>query len=149
MLDPSGCTSKSRTLKTVIPEGLIGIGDSHMAHNGCVPYTHYPFIKPDNFAHVSIDDIDFLTAQGAFQLPVMQVLEEFLQEYFRHVHPHLPLIDEGVFWDAFYGNTFGRGEKYQISLFTFQAMLFACSNVKFYLRSCRVSCSNLFYSLFP
>jgi hypothetical protein len=41
--------------------------------------------------------LDFLKAQGAFLLPAMPALDEFFQEYFRHVHPHLPLIDEATF----------------------------------------------------
>ncbi len=59
----------------------------------------------------------------------MPALDEFVHEYFRHVHPHLPLIDEAAFWDIFYANEHRQHQTYQISVFTFQAMLFACCNV--------------------
>jgi hypothetical protein len=115
--------------KHAVSHTLDGIGNSQVSHNGCVPFSQYHFIRSDNFSHVSEDDIKFLKSQGAFQLPGMPALDEFVQEYFRHVHPHLPLIDEAIFWDLFCGHKHGTRDDCRISIFTFQAMLFACSSV--------------------
>lgn len=121
--------SRSNLFKPLVPQSLGQQGSLRLSQDGCVPYSQYHFIKPDDLSHVEAEDIDFLKARGAFQLPGMPALEEFMQEYFKHVHPHLPMIDEGLFWDGFYRNDTESSQKYQISLFTFQAMLFACSNV--------------------
>jgi hypothetical protein len=53
-----------------------------------------------------------------------------MRQYFSHVHPHLPLIDEAAFWDAFAGRERGHALDFPISNFTFQAMLFACCSVR-------------------
>ncbi|UKZ81534.1 hypothetical protein TrVFT333_009306 [Trichoderma virens FT-333] len=50
----------------------------------------------------------------------MPILNEFVRMYFLHVHPIVPLIEEGTFWDSF---SCTNGEK--ISLLVFQAMIFA------------------------
>ncbi|KAH6665007.1 cutinase transcription factor 1 beta [Halenospora varia] len=103
-------------------------GSAQGSQDECVPYSQYQFIKPDNFSHISTADVEFMKSQGAFQIPAMPALDEFVHEYFRHVHPHLPLIDEAAFWDTFYANERSQHQTYQISVFTFQAMLFACCN---------------------
>lgn len=61
---------------------------------------------------------------GCFDLPPMPILNEFVRMYFLHVHPIVPLIEEGDFWDSF---SCANGEK--ISLLVFQAMIFAACAV--------------------
>ncbi|KAF5560658.1 cutinase transcription factor 1 beta [Fusarium napiforme] len=71
------------------------------------------------------DDINYLEAQGCFRVPTPEALDEFVQEYFLHVHPALPLLDEAWFWAIYSRSVRGRSN---LSLFVFQAMLFtACS----------------------
>ncbi len=102
---------------------------AQVSQDGCVSNSQYQFIKPDNFSHIATADVEFMKSQGAFQLPDMPSLDEFVKEYFRHVHPHLPLINEAAFWGIFYANRHNQHKTYRISLFTFQAMLFACCSV--------------------
>lgn len=128
-VDSSGNTSRTSVFKGRSPEDLATTSGTRLSQEGCVPHSQYHFIKSDSFSHVSSDDIGFLKSQGAFLLPDMPFLDEFIQEYFRHVHPHLPLIDEAAFWEAFHSNGLTRGLNFQISVFTFQAMLFASCNV--------------------
>ena len=94
-------------------------------------YTQHALVEPDDFSQNPPQDIEFLKAQGSFQIPVSPALDEFMRQYFSHVHPHLPLIDESAFWDAFAGKSRGHGHSldFPISNFTFQAMLFASCSV--------------------
>ena len=71
---------------------------------------------------MSQHDVYFLDTQGCFKVPNRQALDEFVREYFLHVHPSLPLIDESAFWKMYSGNG-------SFSLFLFQAMLFGSSSV--------------------
>lgn len=100
------------------------------AIEGCVLYSQYSFLKSDDFSHVPAQDINFLGVEGALHVPAKPELDQFLMEYFRHIHPQLPLFDEAAFWianDEFYST---QNQKYQVSIFTFQSMLFACCNVR-------------------
>ncbi|KAL6399879.1 Cutinase transcription factor 1 beta [Ilyonectria robusta] len=74
-------------------------------------------------------DAQFLEAQGCFKAPCRQAADEFMREYFLHVHPNLPLLDESVFWNMYHRNGYAtQNGRTSFSLFLFQAMLFAsCS----------------------
>jgi hypothetical protein len=91
----------------------------------------------DDFSELSVEDIRFLKAQGCFQIPAMPALDRFVQQYFLHVHPLLPMIDEANFWNVFNNNSDGHGQPFKISIFTFQAMLFSCCSVRnLHIRVC-------------
>ncbi|KAF3072961.1 hypothetical protein CFAM422_005016 [Trichoderma lentiforme] len=79
-----------------------------------------PFIRRPELGHLSELDIKYMQLNGCFDLPPMPILNEFVRMYFLHVHPIVPLIEEGDFWDSF---SCANGEK--ISLLVFQAMIFA------------------------
>ncbi|KAL7947615.1 fungal-specific transcription factor domain-containing protein [Trichoderma barbatum] len=79
-----------------------------------------PFIRAPELGHLSALDIRFMQLNGCFDLPPMPILNEFVRMYFLHVHPIVPLIEEGEFWGSF---SCTSGEK--ISLLVFQAMIFA------------------------
>ncbi|KAH6604455.1 hypothetical protein Trco_007901 [Trichoderma cornu-damae] len=79
-----------------------------------------PFIRTPELGHVSALDIRFMQLNRCFDLPPMPILNEFVRVYFLHVHPIVPLFNEGDFWDSF---SCTSGEK--ISLLVFQAMIFA------------------------
>lgn len=83
-----------------------------------------PFIRSPELGHVSALDIRFMQLNGCFDLPPMPILNEFIRIYFLHVHPIMPLLDEGDFWESF---SCTNGEK--ISLLVFQAMVFAACAV--------------------
>jgi hypothetical protein len=74
-------------------------------------------------------DINFLEAQGCFRVPTRPILDEFIREYFLHIHPILPIINENTFWKMYEDyNSNLRGVP-RISLLVFHAMLFASSSV--------------------
>ncbi|KAL3456987.1 fungal-specific transcription factor domain-containing protein [Aspergillus heterothallicus] len=86
-------------------------------------WTNYPFL------HAKIDlpdcDIQLLQQRGCLSIPTLEQLNELIREYFLHVHPNLPIINEADFWD-----TYTTSRREPIPLMLFQAMLFAaCSFV--------------------
>lgn len=101
--------------------------DLHLGPN--VPYTDYQFLALGNVSHLSLQEIDFLKSQGCFDIPSKPILDQFIHQYFLHVHPILPLIDEKIFWCLYMGGIQDNTESAQISLFLFQAMVFAASSV--------------------
>ncbi|KAF5261711.1 hypothetical protein FOXYS1_7585 [Fusarium oxysporum] len=77
------------------------------------------------------DDVHYLESRNCLSVPTPDALDDFIREYFLHVHPGLPLLDEAQFWAVYSGDKEPCGEP-TISLFLFQAMLFAsCSFVPF------------------
>ncbi|PQM43872.1 hypothetical protein VE01_10768 [Pseudogymnoascus verrucosus] len=102
------------------------ISGSQTRLNSNPSHSEYHFIEFDDFSELSVEDIRFLKAQGCFQIPAMPALDRFVQQYFLHVHPLLPMIDEANFWNVFNNNSDGHGQPFKISIFTFQAMLFSC-----------------------
>ncbi|KAF4495622.1 Cutinase transcription factor 1 beta [Fusarium agapanthi] len=82
------------------------------------------FISNPDLSKLPPEDVSFLRRQGCLNVPPRPILDEFIREYFLHVHPMLPLMNESVFWEE-YGQ-----ETNKLSLFLIQAMLFAsCSFV--------------------
>ncbi|KAF5668328.1 fungal specific transcription factor factor domain-containing protein [Fusarium denticulatum] len=82
------------------------------------------FINDPDLSKLPPDDVSFLRQQGCLSVPPRPILDEFIREYFLHVHPMLPLMDESVFGEQY------RQQTNKVSLFLIQAMLFAsCSFV--------------------
>lgn len=73
-------------------------------------------------------DICRLELQGCLRLPTKPIVDEFLRRYFLHVHPMLPLLNEGDFWDMYCGEA--GGENKHFSLLLFQSILFASCSVR-------------------
>ncbi|KAH6983890.1 hypothetical protein EDB80DRAFT_591846 [Ilyonectria destructans] len=44
-------------------------------------------------------DVQMLAQQGCFTIPDQQALGQFFRQYFLHIHPLLPIIDEARFWE--------------------------------------------------
>ncbi|KAG4261452.1 hypothetical protein FPRO03_11469 [Fusarium proliferatum] len=102
--------------------------DATMSGQSHIIYSYYSFLDLD-ISGLLPDDINYLEAQGCFRVPTPEALDEFVQEYFLHVHPALPLLDEAWFWAIYSRPARGRSN---LSLFVFQAMLFtACSFLPF------------------
>lgn len=83
-----------------------------------------PFIRSPDLSHISALDIRFMQLNGCFNLPRMPILNEFVRIYFLHVHPIIPLFDEGEFWDSY-----SCTNEQKISLLVFQAIIFAACAV--------------------
>ena len=94
-------------------------------------FSYYGFLEAGPLSHIPPEDFTFLEHKGCFHLPSRTILDEFIREYFLHVHPVLPILDERQFWDVYLAD--GRGHK-RMSLFLFRAMLFvSCSVRRLYL----------------
>lgn len=121
MVDPYGGSQKpaSKLNPRRLDDFSANRFDSH------VIYSFLPFLQVD-FSQLSQDNVQFLDMQGSFKVPGMQALSLFIQVYFQHVHPTLPLLDESTFWDMYTRKTTSSRS---MSLFIFQAMLFASSSV--------------------
>ncbi|KAH7000026.1 fungal-specific transcription factor [Ilyonectria destructans] len=93
-----------------------------------VVYSYYPFLTMGNLPNIPPQDVNFLELQGCLRVPTRTMLDEFLQQYFLHVHPLLPLINEGDFWDLYCHSTGSGMLTERMSLLLFQAILFASCN---------------------
>lgn len=97
---------------------------------GHLVFSYFSFITLECLTSMSPDVVNLLERNGSLHVPTRPVLDMFVREYFTYTHPTLPLLDEGQFW-RMYRNKCGPYEHPpRISLFLFQAMLFAASSVK-------------------
>lgn len=106
-------------------------------HPNSVLYHYYPFLTLDNLHNCMPQDVDFMEAEGCFHLPTRPILDQIVRQYFLHVHPLLPLLNEGDFWEMYYYSHSHRrteGEEQpppppKLSLLVFQAIIFVACNV--------------------
>lgn len=82
-----------------------------------------------NWGLLSQQDVHFLDLKGCLRLPPKVILDEFMRLYFLHVHPRLPLLDEGSFWTTYCLDPAPDPPDQGISLLLMQAMIFATSAV--------------------
>lgn len=102
-------------------------GEQLATTNTNITYSYYPFLSISNLHNVMPQDVNFLDSQGCLKVPTRPILDEFVQQYFLHVHPLLPFLNEGDFWNLYcHQGSGGTGDK--MSLLVFQAMLFSCCN---------------------
>ena len=94
-----------------------------------VVYTDYRFLGISNLPNMRSRDIDYLELQGCFLIPRREALDHIVQQYFLRVHPFLPLLNEKTFWEMYNGRIPSNAPALTFSLLTFQALLFASSNV--------------------
>ncbi|KAF5681399.1 cutinase transcription factor 1 beta [Fusarium denticulatum] len=141
-LTTTWCTEKEKQ-QSIIPGqrhqdlGSCGAPDSTISRQIATPntrshitYSYYPFLTVD-MSGLEPDDVYYLESRNCLSVPTPDALDDFIREYFLHVHPGLPLLDEAQFWAVYSGDKEPRGEP-TISLFLFQAMLFvSCSFVPF------------------
>lgn len=92
-----------------------------------ITYSYYPFLTVD-MSGLEPDDVHYLGSRNCLSLPTPDALDDFIREYFLHVHPGLPLLDEAQFWAVYSGDK-EPCEGSRISLFLFQAMLFTSCSV--------------------
>lgn len=91
-------------------------------------YSYYPFLTISNLPNLPPQDVNYLEMQGCLRVPTRAVLDEFLQQYFLHVHPLLPLVNEGDIWDLYCQNPNSSSPTERISLLLFQSIIFASCN---------------------
>ncbi|KAH7386394.1 hypothetical protein BKA64DRAFT_142607 [Cadophora sp. MPI-SDFR-AT-0126] len=89
-------------------------------------YTYFDFLEAETLSHIAPEDFKFLEYKGCFHLPARPLLDDLVKEYFLHVHPVLPIIDEKAFWEMYFPPEGGgkRSGHRKIPLFVFRAMLF-------------------------
>ncbi|KAF2647973.1 hypothetical protein K491DRAFT_722972 [Lophiostoma macrostomum CBS 122681] len=94
-----------------------------------VPFACYPFVSAGELARLSPTDVKYLQLKGCLDLPPRPLLDEFVREYFMHVHPCTPILNEGEFWSAYeQGQAISSPcSAVSVSLLVVQAMLFAAS----------------------
>jgi hypothetical protein len=94
-------------------------------------YSHYLFLDAGSLQDLTLEDACFLEQVECLLVPVPSSLDELVKEYFLHVHPILPIINEGDFWEMYSGTTTSlpAEERKRMSLFVFQAMLFTSCSV--------------------
>lgn len=88
-------------------------------------FSFYSFLKLPDLSNLPPEDVKFLEMKGCLHVPTRPILDEFIRQYFLHVHPCLPLLNEADFWRIYRGKQDRPGKDTSISLFTFQAILFA------------------------
>jgi hypothetical protein len=107
-------------------------------------FAYFDFIEAESLSHIEPNDFKFLEHKGCFHLPARPILDDFVRQYFLHVHPVLPVLDERVFWELYFPS--GRRQALRkIPLFVFRAMLFASCSVSL----ARISNANLMLIIFP
>ena len=85
----------------------------------------YRFIDSEFLSSLPPEDVAFLSSKGSQALPDQQSTDEFVCQYFKRIHPKVPVVDEAEFWRIYQD---GSGPD-KISLFVFQAILFASCTV--------------------
>ncbi|KAJ9131606.1 C6 zinc finger domain containing protein [Pleurostoma richardsiae] len=101
-----------------------GLTRSVTAAASFVLFSCYSFVEADGMWRLSPQDASFLENRGCFHLPAKPALDEFVTQYFRHVHPVLPLLNELEFWTMYLVPRPPSDAQARLSLFLFQAILF-------------------------
>jgi hypothetical protein len=120
---PSPPSSIPREPRSIAQEAAIDKG---------VPFSYFSFLESTGLARLPASEVKYLESEGCFKLPCRPHLDNFVREYFLHVHPCMPVVDEADIWLAFEQEgvaATGVAKRPKISLLLFQAMLFAASRV--------------------
>ncbi|KAI0015600.1 hypothetical protein F4780DRAFT_773426 [Xylariomycetidae sp. FL0641] len=116
---PSVPSQQQPSIRSQTPVSLFNTND--------ITYSYYPFLIISNLHSMMPQDVNYLETQSCLRVPTRTILDEFVHQYFLHVHPLLPLINEGDFWDMYcHASTRVCEEKF--SLLVFQSILFSSCN---------------------
>ncbi|KAH7142766.1 fungal-specific transcription factor domain-containing protein [Dactylonectria estremocensis] len=92
-----------------------------------VLFSFYHFVSAEMLLSLDQDDSICLEQRGCLHLPPKPVLYELIRQYFLHVHPTLPLINERNFWALYNAQPSAVTLAERIPLAVLQAMIFlAC-----------------------
>jgi hypothetical protein len=94
-----------------------------------VSFSYYRFIDSDGVVNLSAEDFNFLDRKHCFRMPTRSLLNELVKHYFLFVHPHLPIINEGAFWEVYTARSIYPAQRSRVSLFVVQAMMFVSCSV--------------------
>ncbi|KAH8675040.1 fungal-specific transcription factor domain-containing protein [Ilyonectria robusta] len=89
---------------------------------------YYPFISMGAIPSILPQDLQFLESQCCIHVPTRPIMDELMRQYFLHLHPMLPIINEASFWNIYSSDTGEYALDDRIPLIVLQAMLFACCN---------------------
>ncbi|KAK5787920.1 hypothetical protein VI817_010416 [Penicillium citrinum] len=89
-----------------------------------IPWSQYEFLSLATCSRLPQYDMESWNRENCLLIPRRPLLDYLIQEYFLHVHPNLPVMDESEFWDIYHGKS-----TKPISLICLQAMMFAGSSV--------------------
>ncbi|PMD32631.1 hypothetical protein L207DRAFT_396203, partial [Hyaloscypha variabilis F] len=95
---------------------------------GHLVFSYFKFLQLNQLCSLSPDNATALEKGGCLHIPTTTTLDHLIKAYFLYVHPNLPIVDEGHFWSIYTNQEETRSKPSRISLFLFQAMLFAASN---------------------
>ncbi|WJG35060.1 uncharacterized protein FOBCDRAFT_238415 [Fusarium oxysporum Fo47] len=109
------------------PAGAIDIDQAQSTHES----TGTPLVLTGDcwdrveIDHNAVHDAVSLGSEGCFDIPVEPVMRRFISHYFLYVHPLLPMLDEGDFWDLQSDSNPANYRNNCPDILLIQAMLFA------------------------
>ncbi|KPM38667.1 hypothetical protein AK830_g7894 [Neonectria ditissima] len=90
----------------------------------------YSILEAPKVHSLSPEDLDYLYKQGCFVVPQRNILNEFIQQYFLHIHPMLPMLNEADFWALYHPQHSDTASGERMPLIVLQGILFSsCSFV--------------------
>ncbi|KIX02483.1 uncharacterized protein Z518_08424 [Rhinocladiella mackenziei CBS 650.93] len=98
-----------------------------LTFNTSVIFSYYRFLEMKELTRLPPEDVRYLEMKGCLHVPSGSYLDEFVRQYFLHVHPCLPILHEGDFWHMYAHKRDDSPRPPTMSLLLFQAMLFAAS----------------------
>lgn len=96
-----------------------------MVFGADITYTYYPFLTLDSLSNILPQDVSYLEMQGCLRVPIRAIMDEFVKQFFLHVHPITPLLNEGDVWDMYGSQSSGPSASDKLSLLVLQAMMFS------------------------
>ncbi|KAF4463315.1 Cutinase transcription factor 1 beta [Fusarium albosuccineum] len=87
----------------------------------------YAFLEFPDTQDLLSQDLSFLVAQGCFIVPHRAALDEFMRQYFLHVHPMLPILNEKDHWISY--NSQDGNVPYKMPILVLQGLLFISSGL--------------------
>ncbi|PGH09318.1 hypothetical protein GX51_00760 [Blastomyces parvus] len=114
-----------RSMNPHLPRTFLPISSDSPNGESNVIFSFYRFIELRDLHTLPSEDVKFLEMKGCLHVPSGPVLDEFVRQYFLHVHPCLPVLNEADFWSMYANRSDGTKKPRAISLFIVQAMFFA------------------------
>ncbi|KAF4338263.1 cutinase transcription factor 1 beta [Fusarium beomiforme] len=108
---------------STVPEPTTAQNVAPMVGSPCHP--DYAFLQVPDTTDLLPQDVAFLVSQGCFVVPQRAALDDFLRQYFLHVHPMLPILNEKDFWLSY--NSLDNDVEYQMPILVLQGILFIAS----------------------
>lgn len=108
----------------------IGLEGLSMTRRALSVLEEHPFLDTETIRALPYKDVEVLRQKGSLVVPDRETSMEFIDQYFRRIHPSVPMLDEAQFM-----RVFDRDSTQKLSLFVFQAVLFAASPISNHVTS--------------